>query len=146
MSLVSNENIRRFVFRPLTVGATGTAISLLLDSNAPPLDILGMSVPSPLGFGLLTVAASEITEILHKVIFPRIPVINKFNKMESMILLPVLGGVSYWGFLKMTQPERIDGIDINILLTGGASVIAGEYLYNNFVDDAVRGKRKALSL
>lgn len=147
MSLVSNENTRRFVFRPLTVGAVGAGVAMLLDPRSPPINILGMKVPAPLGFGILTAGASEVTEILHKFIFPRIPVINKFNKMESAILLPIMGGISYWGILKLTQPQRIRGIDINVLLIGGASVTAGEYFYNMIIDPALRTKRqRALDL
>ena len=132
--IISRKTLARFVAKPITIGLTGAAISMLLDRNAPDITILGRRVPSAIGFGVLTAASSEIAEFAHRVVLPHIPLANKFNRTESLILLPVLGAVSYWGILKITDPNRARGIDLNILAFGAGSTIAGSYVFDKLVE------------
>lgn len=132
-----------YLLRPATIGAVGSGIAAILDPSAPAINLFGMSVPAPVGFGLMSAASAEIAEVARNMILPEVPFLKRFSRTESAIMIPLLSGLSYWGLFKFTQDaERGNVPDLNVFGIGAGSALLGDWVYENVVKPNAISQKK----
>lgn len=121
-----------------THGATAAVATKLFnpDAGSIELSILGgkrinLSVAA---FGM-GVAASALSDSLHQWVLPYVSADERMKHMESAIVTPAAGAAAFTGVMWVSQPDVLkeDGQLSKLMITGAASELVAQYIYENFV-------------
>ena len=112
--------------------ATGLSIALFNESGS--VSFSGFEVPTPVVTFVSMALGSVIADAGHAYILPNIPFDKKFENTEALALNAVIGGSA----LYLSTSMLIEGVSMasspKIVAVGGASALAGEYLYNTLLN------------
>jgi len=131
--MFDSEKLKSVLIKPAFIGGTAFALSMVMDSNLPNVNAFGINLSAPLAFGLVAGGASELAELGRQYIFPEIPYINRYAKMESMILEPLLAIISFLGIMYVADRRYVSGNMTGLSLLALGSVTGGNYLYDTFI-------------
>lgn len=130
--------------KPAAVGALAAIGALAIDKlsgeDAKPLKLLGkVPLPFPLAAFLAAGGATALTEAAHEFVFPKIPYIDRYAKLETMALEPLLAGAFFYGLLRAagygSRPV------LPPVLLGAGSVVIGSYGFDAMTQSKTRRGR-----
>ena len=129
-----NMNITESLKKAGLTGGIATVLSIALFDESGTVSFSSFKVPTP----VITFASMGVASLLadagHVYVLPNIPLDKKFENTEALALNAVLGGSA----LYLSTSMVISGVSMasapKIVALGAGSALAGEYLYNSFLN------------